>query len=370
MPKQRVLPSIKDVADACRVSRRTVSAVLFPSAKNKNIGFSEATRDQVLSVAKSLRYRPHRASRNLLVRRQGVIGVLTGQFFMIPWPSINAMLITVKHYDQVLSFEYLDPDGREQPLFIREHVVDGLIIYERVPAAIEQAIAFNRIPVVYVNTCRHSGSNVINMDETGAITMGVMHLTAMGKRRPAIIQLAGNAPLEQERILALREACRSARLEEPLVLQPPEWSANRQGNQADVEDFLKANPACDSVIAPHAGVVSTLYKACRRLGRRIPEDVAVICLQDNDLLLDFEPQVTAFELPTHELGTQSVALLNQILLGKKASREILLPYSFHVRASSGCLAADTSDRMSTSHNTGRPRQGSGVSQSKPSTSRR
>jgi DNA-binding LacI/PurR family transcriptional regulator len=335
MPKKPALPSIKDVAESCRVSRRTVSAILFPSEKNTNIGFSEATRSHVLAVAKELRYRPHRASRNLLVRRQGAIGVLTGQFFMIPWPSINAMLLMAKDHDQVLSFEFLSPDDRELPLFIREHVVDGLIIYERVPAAIEQAIEYHRIPVVYVNTCRHTGCNVINMDEAGAITMAVAHLVATGRRRPSIIQPTGDSPFEKERILALREACSRAHLEEPLVLQPPEWSATREQNQANVEDFLDAHPTSDSVITPHAGVVSMLYKACRRLGRRIPEDVAVICMQDHDLLTDLEPQVTAFELPTHALGTQSVALLNQVLQGKKASPEIVLPYQLHVRASSG-----------------------------------
>ncbi len=221
MPKQPLNASIQDVAAACRVSRRTVSAILFPSAKNASIGFSEATRDQVLSVAKELRYRPHRASRNLLVRRHGVIGILTGQFYMIPWPSINAMLIKANMFDQVLSFEFLSQDSQKLPLFIRENVVDGLIIYERVPAAIEQAIEFHRIPVVFVNICRHSGPNIINMDEAGAIKTAVLHLVALGRRLPAIVQLNDSAPLELERSLALREACRNSRMEEPLDLQLP-----------------------------------------------------------------------------------------------------------------------------------------------------
>jgi DNA-binding LacI/PurR family transcriptional regulator len=340
MPANHVPPSIKDVAEACGVSRRTVSAILFPSAKNKAIGFSETTRDHVVSVSKKLRYRPHRGSRNLLVRRQGVIGILTGQFFMIPWPSINAMLIEAKTCDQILSFEYLCPDALELPLFIRENVVDGLIIYERVAAAIEQAIEFHHIPTVYVNTCRHTGSNLINMDEIGAMTMAVEHLVSMRLRRPAIILLDGSAPLEQERIQALRAACRNSKLERPLILDLPEWSANRQQSQAKLEEFLTANTACDSMIAPHGGVVSTVYKSCRRLGRRIPDDLAVISMQDAEMLLDFEPQVTAFDLPTHELGTQSVAMLNQVLHGRKVSREVLIPYKLHVRASSGSTSCE------------------------------
>ena len=332
--------SIKDIAASSHVSRRTVSAILFPCEKNKHIGSSEATRDEVLAVSRTLRYRLHRASRNLLVRRPGVIGILTGQFFMIPWPSINGMLMKAKTYDQVLGMVYLQPDDRDLPRFIRNQVVDGLLVYERIPSANEQAIDFHRIPTVYVNTCRHDIDNVINMDEEGAIRTDVLHLLSMARRRPAIILLNGDTVLEQERMLAMQRICRDVGLEEPCFLMLPCWSENRETSRATMDAFLVVHPACDGMVSPHAGIVSMVYASWRQLGRRIPEDMAVICMQDSGLVRDFDPQVTAFNLPAHDLGTQSVELLNQLIQEKPAFQEIVLSYQLHIQSSSGGADSD------------------------------
>ncbi len=317
--------TIADLAKACGVSRYTVSAILFPSPGNACIGFSEATRQRVIETSKRLNYRPHRASRNLLRKRQGVIGVLTSSIYTVPWTSIHAMLMQARQHDQVLSFEYFSPEDPELPLFIRERVVDGLIIYEAVPPVIEDAVASYRIPTVYVNTCRHQ-PHTINMDEAGAMKHVVRHLAAQGRKRLALIFHNGDTPYELERIAALQRACADLHLPAPQVLCFPD--ERRETIEQRLTGMLSDVSACDALIAPHVRFVSLIYKVCARLGRRIPQELGVVSMLNSDIFNDFDPPVSAFELPDQVWGERAVDMLNRIIAEEEPTDEILLPYQF------------------------------------------
>ncbi len=317
--------TIADLAKACGVSRYTVSAILFPSPGKACIGYSAATRQKVIETSKRLHYRPHRGSRNLLRNRQGVIGVLTSNFFMIPWTSIHAMLMQARQHDQVLSFEYFSPENPELPLFIREIVVDGLIIYEGAPPIIEEAVASYRIPTVYVNTCRHQ-PHTINMDEVGAMAHVASHLAAQGRKRLALIFRNGDTPYEMERAAALQHACADLHLPVPQVLCFPD--GDRATFKHRLTEMLSGASSCDAVIVPHIGFVSLIYKICARLGRRIPQELVVVSMLNSDIFNDFDPPVSAFDLPDHAWGAQAVDMLNRIIAEKESTGEILLPYQF------------------------------------------
>jgi len=330
--------TIADIAAACGVSRWTVSAVLFPSANNKHVGYSEETKQKVLAAVQRLKYRPNRGSRNLLTRKHGAIGVLTAQFFNIPWHSIHAMLSTAKASDQILSFEAFTPGDAALPLFIRENAVDGLVLYEQIPPAIEQAIKTHNIPAVYVNTCRHDYPNTINMDEAGAIAQAVDHLATGGRKAITLIGRTPIAPFEQERIDALQRACERHGLQQMQPLLLPDTSSGLEAGRQALAEFLTRNPACDALIAPHAGFVGMLFHVCQKLGRVIPRDLAVICMQNPEQLCNFDPPVTGLELAERQMGELAVETLNHLIAGGKPVPEMRLAYAFHARASSRCAA--------------------------------
>jgi len=61
---------IVDVAREAGVSAQTVSNVV-----NDRVGFSEETRQRVLTAVRRTGYRPNRAARNLRTRRSGQLGL-------------------------------------------------------------------------------------------------------------------------------------------------------------------------------------------------------------------------------------------------------------------------------------------------------
>ena len=97
--------------------------------------------------------------------------------------------------------------------------------------------------------------------------------------------------------------------------------------------FLAAAPDCDAIIVQHAPHVSSLYRICADLGRRIPRDLGVICMQDPEILLDFAPAVSGFRLPEFALGEQGVELLNRIISEGIPVPEMQMRYAFTPRPS-------------------------------------
>lgn len=324
--------TIADLAAACGVSRWTVSAVLFPSEKNRHVGVSDATRTAVTAAAERLRYRPHRASRKLLARQTSAIGILTSSFFSVPWTSIHAMLRSATAHGQVISFESIADDAGELPLFVREHVVDGLIVFEPMAPRIEAAIAHHRIPLVQVNTSRRGQRDSIVMDEAGAIGSAVAHLAEGGRKEIALIVAHGEALFEQERMAALKRACTRARIT-PRVLPFAGVDTRPPDGHRHLSAFLAQHPGIDAVIAPHDAFVGMLYRWALEQGRRIPADLAVVCMQDPDRLLHLVPPVSAFELPEARLGELAVETLQRRLSGAEPLPEVVLPYHFTVRGS-------------------------------------
>ncbi len=327
----RSAATIVDIAKASGVSRWTVSAILFPSEKNRHHGFSEETRELVLATAKRLRYRPNRGSRNLLNQRHGEIGILTSNFFTVSWRSIHAMVLAAGRHGQVICFEAVAPKDEVLPLFISETVVHGLIVFESVPAYVERAILHHRIPAVFVNACRHQ-PNSLNMDEMGAIELAVTTLADRGRRNLTLMVTSGDAPYEMERIAALRKECRRHHLKCDLYHELPELvePARRRGRLAE---YLSSAPECDALIAQNGVQIGMIFKVCALQQRRIPQDISVICMQDPETLLDFEPEVSGFLLPEFEIGDQAVEMLNRIISTGSSIPEVRLAYAFNARKS-------------------------------------
>src|SRR5436309_1269990 len=71
MSREQVTSTIKDVAEAARVSTATVSRLLAGKSS-----FSPEVRERVLAAVKDLNYRPNRVARSLRSQKSTVIGLI------------------------------------------------------------------------------------------------------------------------------------------------------------------------------------------------------------------------------------------------------------------------------------------------------
>jgi DNA-binding LacI/PurR family transcriptional regulator len=160
----------------------------------------------------------------------------------------------------------------------------------------------------------------------------------------------------QDRARGYRQAMEEAGLS-PRVVEPPMPSSVPQsaGMPAGIPTEHLADPAhrvasrlwgADAPDAPTAVfcfndiVALGVYKALREASRRIPDDVAVVSVDNLPTVRHFEVPLTTFALPGEAIGTESAALLLRRLSGLDAvPRTYLLPANFIQRNSTAAPIA-------------------------------
>lgn len=94
---------------------------------------------------------------------------------------------------------------------------------------------------------------------------------------------------------------------------------------------------CNDIRARH------VLEACRNLGVRVPDDVAVIGVDNDEVMCELtKPPLTSIEQGSRRIGYQAAVLLEQLMADKKVprSRTLLEPEGVVVRQSTDILAIE------------------------------
>jgi LacI family transcriptional regulator len=84
-------------------------------------------------------------------------------------------------------------------------------------------------------------------------------------------------------------------------------------------------------------------EACRRVGLRVPEDVAIVGVDNDELRCEFtNPPLSSVAIPTERIGYEAAALLDRLMDGGQppAAPVLVQPQGVVVRRSTDMLAVD------------------------------
>ena len=107
--------------------------------------------------------------------------------------------------------------------------------------------------------------------------------------------------------------------------------------------WLQALPKPVGIFAGHDVWALQVVEACRLAGLRVPEDVAVVGVDNDDLLCELaRPSLSSVIVPAERVGYDAAALLERLLVGDKPPRNPVLipPPGVVSRQSSDFLAID------------------------------
>lgn len=85
--------------------------------------------------------------------------------------------------------------------------------------------------------------------------------------------------------------------------------------------WLRQLPKPVGVFCASLGGGGYLIRVCRELGLRVPEDVAVVGSDDEDLAIASSPTLTTVNPAAHAIGREAMQLLDQMMNGKPAPME-------------------------------------------------
>ncbi len=154
-------------------------------------------------------------------------------------------------------------------------------------------------------------------DSHGAARLAAEHLLERGFRHYAFVGLVGRI-WSQRRQNSFCERLRAAGFE-PHVYVPPRRQRDRlwEQEQGTLADWLRRLPRPVGLMACDDDRGREVLEACRAAGIRVPEGMAVVGVDNDELLCELaDPPLSSVALNAEAGGYRAAALLDRIMRGR------------------------------------------------------
>jgi DNA-binding LacI/PurR family transcriptional regulator len=310
-----------ELAKICGVSQGTVDRALHGRK-----GVSETTRQLILAAAEKHGYRPHPAAREMMGGKRTIVGAivpaLNSIFFMdllnavrekLTEAGLRLFLTPVSSREEF--FESLEDFAARR---CRAAIVippeDGLEILPQIS---------RDLPVIsLLSPCRGENTFFISPDETRAGYDAARYLLSLGHTRIVHLTYSRQSPA----IIARRQGYENALREkgmEPFTLAPLEE-----------EEFLRVlkryKPT--ALFCHNDWLALSAMRLLGQAGKRIPEDVSVLGVDDSPTFIQLCPDITTLRYPASSVAQAVLACLqnnsapppvdNLVLVERSTVREL------------------------------------------------
>lgn len=341
----RTRVTLKQVAERAGVSLTTVSLVLN-DAPGTTIG--SATRARVLAVAQELGYVASAAARSLVSGRTHTVGlVVCHAEHLVVDAFIPQTLYGINQVARHLGFRVLveavedvtRPDAYHE--MVRAKQIDGLIVINprsddsRLPQLVRDGF-----PVVTLAPLPSCDPATVCTDEPRLAAAATAHLLRLGHTRVGHVTFAPSQYLATDaRLRGYRTALEAADLAfEPTLVAVGAFSA--ASGAAAVHGLLQRDPDVSALFCGNDTIALGALSALAALGRRVPDDVAVVGYDDIPTARYLLPPLTTVRSPAVEHGRRAMELAIALIEGQSpAERQVVLDAQLVVRASCGAPAA-------------------------------
>jgi len=334
--------TIREVAKRAGVSVSTASLAL-----NGKPRVSPATRQKVLQAAQELDYYPHVTAKNLADGQTRTLSLIIPVSLEHLFSSAGffARLLQGMHraaleggYRLSLHIVESEEEAADQMReIVRSRAADGLLITN--PTVNPPYLDFlkeQEIPYVFIGRPLEADLPHVDNDNIAVSYLGVSHLIEKGHRRIAFLNGPDRFTFCLDRLKGYRQALAEAQIpyDEELV-----WTSPLTEEQAYETTAAALRRRCDFSALFAVSDIQAIgaLRALREGERRVPEDVALVCVNNTALTHHFVPPLTTIDLHEDQLGYWSVRLLIRALSGKATDQgRIIVPSELILRGSCGC----------------------------------
>lgn len=316
-------PTLEQVAALAGVSRATVSRVVNGSPK--------VLPDTVAAVERAigeLGYVPNRAARALVTRRTDSIAlvvpepdsrVFSDPFFGDILRGISRTLAPTSS-QLVLLIEPAEGDDQRLLRYLRGGHVDGAIIVSHHGRDnVLQELAQLPLPIVF--SARPLGVEVpvasVDVDNVAGARTAIEYLLSIGRRKLGTVAGPLDMTAGLDRLTGYKDVVAEAGI--PEAVSYGDFTADG-GEQATLR-LLGEYPDLDGIFVANDLMATATLRVLSQLGKRVPEDVAVVGFDDSVVATTTTPKLTTVRQPVEKLG----ARLAEILLAKLAGADLTSP---------------------------------------------
>lgn len=304
-----------DLARASGVSITTASQVMNGSGR-----VAAATRERVLETAARLDYRPNALARSVASGRSNTVGILaenaSGAFCMPVLVGANRALSEHRLASTLFDAVHNRPRRRDHVRQLQARHVDGvLVIGEGTDFRSASVTHEFSGPVVYALSRSDDPADVCVLpDDAHAGRLAAEHLAGIGRTRVVHVTAGSHLNSVRDRERGLREglAAAGASLVAPVLYGEFSRTWGFQAARRLLDDGVEF----DAVFAGNDEIAVALSAVLLAAGRRIPEDVAIVGVDNTEGQFERDDQfLTTIDPSFDAVGAAAVAAISTVLDG-------------------------------------------------------
>jgi LacI family transcriptional regulator len=309
------------------------------------VQISKETRQRVLVAAEELNYVPDAAAQALASRQSQIIGLIlirtphqiASDAFLTQ--TLDGLIQMIHQQGMRLLIDIVHPRHQEETYLqlVRAKRIDGIILSgprfdDNALAALEEV----RFPTVLLGQLPGSWFSSVDVDNCAAAYSAVAHLLKLGHGRIACIT---NAPITYtaaiERLKGYRQALEEAGIPfDEMLVRYGEFDAHSGYRQ--MTDLLESSSKFTAAFVASDTLAYGAMAAIREHGLCIPQDIALVGLDDLPLSRFIDPPLTSVHLPAADLARRASEVLFQILQEEQPEqKQVILDTHLVVRESCG-----------------------------------
>lgn len=300
--------TIVDVAKRAGVSPGTVSRVL------NHAGVPADTNRRVRAAVAELGYVPNHAARALKRRATEQIALVIpdvgNPVYVQMAKSVQRVAAERGFQLSLISTENGAMDERQVLRGLDQRQLDGMVLVSlrpgpallgRIREAAERICLIGSFPA-------DLPVDAVRVDSGRGAELGVGHLLDQGRRCVALVNgTPGTVPAER-RAQGYRDALLAAGVQvRPELMAEADFSM--QSGYRAVDGLLRGAPDLDAVFCANDLMALGVLRRLRELGRRVPEDIAVVGMDDIDMAAMSAPTLSTVSLQAEERGRVATELL-------------------------------------------------------------
>lgn len=314
-------PTLKELAARAGVSAKTVSNVI-----NGNSGrYSQETQDRILTLAAEVGYRPNMSARHLRHGKTGVIALVVPiidnpYFAELAQEIIRAA--TTSEYTVLLDVT-IGSKEREREILgrVASQFIDGIILD---PIGDLADIGPEKVPVpVVLLGERHWDApyDRVMIDNHVVASLATQHLIDLGRRRIAPVGITGTSNREVAglRLEGFLKTMESAGHYVPRAYIEPVYyeHLDRRLGVLSMRQLLQEAEPPDAIFCFNDLIALGAMHEIMRAGLRIPEDIAVIGVDDLRESKYAFPPLSTVAPNKEEIARLAISLLGERIEGAR-----------------------------------------------------
>jgi LacI family transcriptional regulator, gluconate utilization system Gnt-I transcriptional repressor len=194
------------------------------------------------------------------------------------------------------------------------------------------------VPVIEVgDLVEHPIQHNISFSNKAAAEALTRHMLGIGRRRIAYLTLAqSSSARSRARLIGHSQALHDA----GFPFDPTLIFESAGGYAAAVQHamaMLAADQMIDAIIGAGDVFAIGALLACRKMGIRVPDDVAIASFDDHAICREMAPGITALSIPRREIGLKTASLIVELGHVREPADPVRLDLGFEliVRESTG-----------------------------------